>query len=147
MYVSTYFIHIVCINCLHDPHTPPLTVTGLLDYQLTVQLRSLRKEHWDDQFRHVDCREGVFDEGYAVFSVVKPDQRVKINTEEFVLPWKTDIFKGKVKVHMLWCKNIVLWRGRGWSHTLHHIKFKSFNSFCCMFYCHSVNSLIHNHVI
>ena len=100
MYVSTYFIHIVCINCLYDPHTPPFTVTGLLDYQLTVQLRSLRKEHWDDQFRHVDCREGVFDEGYAVFSVVKPDQRVKINTEEFVFPWKTDIFKGKVKVHM-----------------------------------------------
>lgn len=70
---------------------------GLLDYQLTVQLRSLRKEHWDDQFRHVDCREGSFDGGYANFTVVKPDQRIKINVEEFVYPWKTDMFKGKVK--------------------------------------------------
>lgn len=70
---------------------------GLLDYQLTVQLRSLRKEHWDDQFRHVDCREGSFDGGYANFIVVKPDQRIKINEEEFVYPWKTDMFKGKVK--------------------------------------------------
>ena len=100
MFPHTYTVHIVCIYCVCDPHTPPFTVTGLLDYQLTVQLRSLRKEHWDDQFRHVDCKEGAFDEGYAVFSVVKPDQRVKINTEEFVFPWKTDIFKGKVKVHM-----------------------------------------------
>lgn len=70
----------------------------MLDYQLTVQLRSLRKEHWDDQFRHVDCREGSFDGGYANFTVVKPDQRIKINVEEFVYPWKTDMFKGKVKV-------------------------------------------------
>lgn len=75
-----------------------ISLPGLLDYQLTVQLRSLRKEHWDDQFRHVDCREGSFDGGYANFIVVKPDQRIKINVEEFVYPWKTDMFKGKVKV-------------------------------------------------
>ncbi|XP_062594229.1 F-box only protein 15-like [Saccostrea cucullata] len=70
---------------------------GLLGYQLTVQLRSLRKAHWDDQFRNIDCKDGSIDGGFAIFSVVRPDQRIKINVEDSLYPWKTDAFKGKVK--------------------------------------------------
>ncbi|XP_048741476.2 F-box only protein 15-like isoform X2 [Ostrea edulis] len=115
-------------RCIHGTPDLPYTISenkcldpgmsskhGLLGYQLTVQLRSMRKAHWDEQFRNIDCKDGNMEGGYAIFTVVRPDQRLKISLEDFIYPWKTDAFKGKVKdvavldLTMLDEENMVFW--------------------------------------
>ncbi|OWF39190.1 F-box only protein 15-like [Mizuhopecten yessoensis] len=101
-------LHHLVDRCLRGnsvaPFSPPLppvvtddidSAFGLHGYNCTVQLRTMKQQIWDQQFRGLNCHSNKGG-GYAQFVLIEPHERQIIN-KEIVFPWKTEAFKGKVQ--------------------------------------------------
>lgn len=101
-------LHHLVDRCLRgnslEPFCPPVppvltddidSAFGLHGYNCTVQLRTMKQQIWDQQFRGLNCRSNTGG-GYAQFILIEPHERQIIN-KAIVFPWKTEAFKGKIK--------------------------------------------------
>ncbi|XP_069112689.1 F-box only protein 15-like isoform X2 [Argopecten irradians] len=101
-------LHHLVDRCLRgnslEPFCPPVppvltddidSAFGLHGYNCTVQLRTMKQQIWDQQFRGLNCHSNTGG-GYAQFILIEPHERQIIN-KAIVFPWKTEAFKGKIK--------------------------------------------------
>ena len=77
-----------------------LFVVGLHDYRATVELRTFHQTMWSQQFPGLHCRRHDIALGAARFTLIRHDSIVDHTPLEksLSLPWRTELFKGKVEV-------------------------------------------------
>ena len=71
---------------------------GLHGYSCTIELRNQRKSFWSQQWSGLHCRKQDIGGGHARFQLIDPSisyQRSSF-TEKIVMPWKTELFTGKI---------------------------------------------------
>ncbi|KAK3085936.1 hypothetical protein FSP39_010987 [Pinctada imbricata] len=72
----------------------------LMDYNMTVQLRTMKQGVWDQQFLSLDCKKD-FVNNFARFNCLNSGEQIFVVKKEFEFPWKTTLFKGKIQVRMV----------------------------------------------